>query len=122
MVARRRLKRPPRRSAHLAPHRARVSLAQAAGVSDNIPDLPAVFLGGFETTVRDLASAYTIFPNLGVYRPSFLISSIEDREGRVLWQAPRSEERVCIFQEGNVANASMNAIAPETAAMRRRLS
>ncbi|KDQ62375.1 hypothetical protein JAAARDRAFT_30279 [Jaapia argillacea MUCL 33604] len=29
MVARRRLKRPPRRSAHLAPHRARVSLAEA---------------------------------------------------------------------------------------------
>ncbi|KAI0074010.1 adenine nucleotide alpha hydrolases-like protein, partial [Panus rudis PR-1116 ss-1] len=29
MVARRRLKRPPRRNAHLAPHRARVSLAQA---------------------------------------------------------------------------------------------
>ncbi|HZJ17328.1 MAG TPA: penicillin-binding transpeptidase domain-containing protein, partial [Chthoniobacteraceae bacterium] len=70
------------------------ALAQAAGVSDDIPDLPAVFLGGFETTVRDLASAYTIFPNLGVYRPSFLISSIEDREGRVLWQAPRGEERV----------------------------
>jgi hypothetical protein len=31
-VARRRLKRPPRRSAHLAQHRARVSLAEAAGV------------------------------------------------------------------------------------------
>lgn len=29
MVARRRLKRPPRRSAHLSTHRARVSLAQA---------------------------------------------------------------------------------------------
>ncbi len=29
MVARRRLKRPPRRAAHLAPHRARVSLAEA---------------------------------------------------------------------------------------------
>lgn len=29
MVARRRLKRPPRRAAHLATHRARVSLAQA---------------------------------------------------------------------------------------------
>ncbi|EIN12751.1 adenine nucleotide alpha hydrolases-like protein [Punctularia strigosozonata HHB-11173 SS5] len=29
MVARRRLRRPPRRAAHLAPHRARVSLAQA---------------------------------------------------------------------------------------------
>ena len=31
-VARRRLKRPPRRSAHLATHRARVSLAEAAGI------------------------------------------------------------------------------------------
>jgi isopentenyl diphosphate isomerase/L-lactate dehydrogenase-like FMN-dependent dehydrogenase len=31
MVARRRLKRPPRKSAHLAQHRARVSLAEAAG-------------------------------------------------------------------------------------------
>jgi len=32
MVARRRLKRPPRKSAHLAQHRARVSLAEAAGI------------------------------------------------------------------------------------------
>lgn len=32
MVARRRLKRPPRRTAHLSPHRARVSLVEAAGV------------------------------------------------------------------------------------------
>lgn len=36
-VARRRLKRPPRRSAHLAPHRARVSLAQAAGIDRMAP-------------------------------------------------------------------------------------
>ncbi|KAI0269900.1 hypothetical protein BC834DRAFT_819931 [Gloeopeniophorella convolvens] len=32
MVARRRLKRPPRRAAHLAKHRARVSLVEAAGI------------------------------------------------------------------------------------------
>jgi hypothetical protein len=32
MVARRRLKRPPRKAAHLAKHRTRVSLAEAAGV------------------------------------------------------------------------------------------
>jgi hypothetical protein len=37
MVARRRLKRPPKRSAHLAPHRARVSLAEAAGVERVTP-------------------------------------------------------------------------------------
>jgi hypothetical protein len=37
MVARRRLKRPPRRSAHLATHRARVSLAEAAGIERVTP-------------------------------------------------------------------------------------
>lgn len=37
MVARRRLKRPARRSAHLSPHRARVSLAEAAGVERVTP-------------------------------------------------------------------------------------
>ena len=37
MVARRRLKRPPRRSAHLSTHRARVSLAEAAKVERITP-------------------------------------------------------------------------------------
>lgn len=37
MVARRRLKRPARRSAHLSPHRARVSLAEAASVERITP-------------------------------------------------------------------------------------
>lgn len=37
MVARRRLKRPAKRSAHLATHRARVSLAEAAGVERITP-------------------------------------------------------------------------------------
>ncbi len=37
MVARRRLRKPPRRAAHLSPHRARVSLAEAAGVESVTP-------------------------------------------------------------------------------------
>jgi hypothetical protein len=37
MVARRRLKRPPRRSAHLTKHRARVTLAEAAGIERVTP-------------------------------------------------------------------------------------
>ena len=37
MVARRRLRKPPRRAAHLSQHRARVSLAEAAGVERVTP-------------------------------------------------------------------------------------
>lgn len=70
------------------------SLAHSVGLSDHVPDLPAIFLGSFETTARALTGAYTVFPNLGVYRAPFLISSVEDRDGRVLYRAPREEKRV----------------------------
>jgi penicillin-binding protein 1A len=69
-------------------------LAQSVGIADEIPNLPVVFLGGFEATVRDVAAGYTVFPNLGVYRRPFLISSVEDRDGHVLWRAPAAEKRV----------------------------
>jgi penicillin-binding protein 1A len=69
-------------------------LAQSAGISNSIPNLPVVFLGGFEATVKDLAAAFAIFPNLGIWRQPFLISSIEDRDGHVLWRAPSEEKRV----------------------------
>jgi len=60
--------------------------AARAGIS-GIPPYPASFLGGFETTLRDLTSAYTIFPNGGVWSPSFLIARIEDAAGSVLFDA-----------------------------------
>jgi penicillin-binding protein 1A len=77
-------------------------VAQRAGINDTIPNLPVVYLGAFETTVRDVTAAYMIFPNLGVYRKTYLISSVEDRDGRVLWEAPQTETKV---------------VAPETAWM-----
>jgi penicillin-binding protein 1A len=69
-------------------------VAASAALSEKVPDLPVVFLGGFETTVKDLTAGYTIFPNRGIYRAPFLISSIEDREGRVVFKAPHIEKRV----------------------------
>ena len=69
-------------------------LGLAADVSDKIPELPVVFLGGFETSVRDLTAAYTILPNLGTYRKSHLISLVEDRDGRVLYKPDQTENRV----------------------------
>ena len=69
-------------------------VGRTAGLSDAIPDLPVVFLGGFESTVRDVTAAYTIFPNRGLYRAPYLIAKVEDSSGRVLWKAPGTEKRV----------------------------
>lgn len=69
-------------------------VARRAGLGEDIPALPVVFLGAFESTARDVTAAYTIFPNRGVYRAPYLISKVEDQSGHVLWKAKSTEEQV----------------------------
>lgn len=51
-----------------------------------IPAMPSSFLGSWEATPWQVASAYTVFPNGGKrYRP-YLIQEIRDRDGNVLYR------------------------------------
>ena len=59
--------------------------ARLAGL-DDVPPYPVVFLGGFETTLKDLVTAYTAFPNRGKRVQSYLISRIENARGRIIFQ------------------------------------
>src|SRR5437879_1661157 len=61
-------------------------VARAAGLGD-VPRNASIFLGSFDTTLRDLASAYTIFPNDGVRRQTYIIERIDDANGNVLYRA-----------------------------------
>lgn len=59
--------------------------AAKVGFSTPMPLKPASFLGSWEASPWEVASAYSIFPNEGVrYRP-YLISEIRDRDGNVLF-------------------------------------
>jgi penicillin-binding protein 1B len=52
-----------------------VNLANSAGLNDAIRATPAVALGAYEATPLEIAGAYTIFANRGVYvKPTFLSS------------------------------------------------
>lgn len=66
------------------------ALALKAGL-ENVPDIPAIYLGAFETTLKELTAAYTMFPNNGVRRQPYIIESIEDRYGRTIYKATRAE-------------------------------
>ena len=60
-------------------------VAAMAGFSTPMPETPSSYLGSWEATPWEVATAYTIFPNDGVrYRP-YLISQIRDRDGNVLY-------------------------------------
>jgi membrane peptidoglycan carboxypeptidase len=59
-----------------------------------MPDYPVAFLGAFESTVRDITAAYSIFPNHGILRPPYLIARVEDDAGHIIYQADHKEKRV----------------------------
>lgn len=60
-------------------------IAKQAGFNHDVPGTPASFLGTWEASPWEVATAYSIFPNEGTrYRP-YLISEIRDRDRNVLY-------------------------------------
>jgi penicillin-binding protein 1A len=68
--------------------------ARDLGISTDIPDYPATTLGAAGVRPLELVTAYAAFGNGGYrVRPHF-VRRIEDRDGRVLWEAPVGRTRV----------------------------
>jgi penicillin-binding protein 1B len=64
-----------------------VNLARRAGMNMDIHPTPAVALGAYEVTPLEIAGAYTIFANSGVYvKPTFL-SSVRDQTGTEIFRS-----------------------------------
>ena len=68
-------------------------VARVVGIEE-IPRQPAVYLGAFEAKLADLTSAYTVFPNDGMRRQSYIIERIDDAEGEVIYRAAHVQSRV----------------------------
>lgn len=64
-----------------------IQLAATVNLSKEIPTTPASYLGAFEASLRDLTSAYTIFPNNGERKQSYLIERIDDKNGIPIYRA-----------------------------------
>ena len=82
---RRSLNVPTVKVAQLAGYNAVADLAKLAGLGSHIQPTPSIALGSYEVTPLDIAGAYTIFANHGVYvRPS-LISRVKTKDGSVIY-------------------------------------
>lgn len=78
--------------AELVGYTAVEELAQQAGMNLNIKPTPAIALGAYEVTPLEIAGAYTVFANRGVYAKPNFVNLIRDREGSVIYSA-RPERR-----------------------------
>lgn len=52
-----------------------------------VPPQPSICLGSVDLSVLDMAGAYTVFPNLGVYSEPTYVTKVEDRYGNVIYEA-----------------------------------
>src|SRR5881296_459093 len=62
-------------------------IATTLNLSDNVPRGPAIYIGSFETNLKDLTAAYTVFPNAGVRKQAYLIERIDDAEHQPIYRA-----------------------------------
>src|SRR6478672_5190395 len=62
-------------------------IANELGIAQNIPHGPASYIGSFESNLRDLTSAYTVFPNAGVRKQAYIIERIDDQRHKPIYLA-----------------------------------
>src|SRR6059058_1200481 len=62
-------------------------VATTLNLSDKVPPGPAIYIGSFETNLKDLTAAYTVFPNAGVRKQAYIIERIDDTEHQPIYRA-----------------------------------
>jgi penicillin-binding protein 1A len=62
-------------------------VATTVGLGENIPHGPAIFIGSFETNLKDLTAAYSVFPNAGVRKQAYIIERIDDQDHHPIYRA-----------------------------------
>jgi 1A family penicillin-binding protein len=67
--------------------RSPIHVAQALGITSEIPDLPATALGAADVRPIELVAAFAGFANGGERIEPHLIRRVADRSGRTLWEA-----------------------------------
>ncbi len=61
--------------------------AMSLGLGQNIPRGPAIYIGSFETNLKDLTSAYAAYPNAGVRKQAYIIERIDDADHNPIYRA-----------------------------------
>jgi penicillin-binding protein 1B len=70
------------------------NLALAAGFNRGLMATPAIALGSYVATPLEVAGAYTIFSNGGLYEEPRFILAVNDSSGRLLWRSPGAARQV----------------------------
>jgi len=71
-----------------------ISIGESAGFARTIPRLPAIYLGAFESDLKDVTAAYSAFAAHGQRKEPYLIERIDDADGTIIYQAHPGHKQV----------------------------
>lgn len=63
-----------------------IDLVNKLGIESDIPAVPSIALGTADISVYEMVGAYAAFANKGVYTKPVMVTSIEDKNGTILYQ------------------------------------
>ena len=63
------------------------NVANTLSLSQNVPHGPAIYIGSFETNLKDLTAAYSVFPNAGMRRQAYIIERIDNQQHKPIYRA-----------------------------------
>lgn len=100
-----------------------VQHARLCGFQGQISMTPSIFLGTWEASPLDVASAYTVFANGGVRPTPYIIETISDSEGNVLFFSRKTSRTAYQPKAANMTSSLLQQVtkpggtAGQTAAM-----
>jgi penicillin-binding protein 1A len=68
-------------------------VANDLGISQNLPHGPAIYIGSFESDLKDLTAAYSLFPNAGARKQAYIIERIDDQQHKPIFRADHASAR-----------------------------
>jgi len=81
-----------------------------AGIAKDPPRYPAICLGAFEASLKDLTAGYTVFPTGGTKLQPFIIDKILDADNNVLYRSTRGQLTVLPKSAATMTTAIMEDV------------
>ena len=87
-----------------------IQAAQLAGFHGNISRTPALYLGTWEASPLDIASAYSVFANGGVRPTPYIIDHITDSKGQPRFAITKSKRAVYSQRAANITSSILQQV------------
>jgi penicillin-binding protein 1A len=99
-----------------------IAIGQSAGFARDIPRYPATYIGAFESDLKDVTAAYSVFAAQGQRKEPYLIERIDDADGKIIYQArPGRNEAISPAVAWMIAQTLRGVIERGTAASAKTL-